>query len=80
MCRTADYKYVYRLHEEDELYDLISDPLEETNLIADPAYGDVLIGLKERMLRWYMETCDVVRARQTLADGTEVEQFNSGDT
>lgn len=60
MCRTKTHKYVQRLYEQDELYDLVSDPLEETNLIADPAYEDVLAGLKERMLRWYMETCDVV--------------------
>jgi hypothetical protein len=41
MCRTKTHKYVQRLYEQDELYDLVSDPLEETTLIADPAYGDV---------------------------------------
>jgi starch synthase len=25
-----------------------------------PAYADVLAALKERLLTWYMETCDVV--------------------
>lgn len=64
MCRTKTHKYVQRLYEQDELYDLGSDPLEERNVENDPAYRDVLSGLKERMLRWYMETCDVV-PRQT---------------
>lgn len=60
MCRTKTHKYVRRLYEQDELYDLVRDPLEETNRIDDPAYRDVLTQLKERLLRWYMETCDVV--------------------
>ena len=60
MCRTKTHKYVRRLYEQDELYDLVQDPLEERNVIAEPAYKDVLSALKERMLRWYMETCDVV--------------------
>jgi arylsulfatase A-like enzyme len=60
MCRTSTHKYVMRLYEQDELYDLVADPLEETNIVNDPAARDVLIELKERLLRWYMETCDVV--------------------
>lgn len=60
MCRTKTHKYVRRLYEKDELYDLTADPREENNVIDDPAYYDVLLDLKERMLRWYMETCDVV--------------------
>lgn len=64
MCRTKTHKYVRRLYEQDELYDLVKDPAEEHNVIDDPAYRDVLLALKERMLKWYMETCDVV-PRQT---------------
>jgi arylsulfatase A-like enzyme len=60
MCRTHDYKYTMRFYEYDELYDLRNDPGEEHNLIDDPAYRGVLTQLKERLLRWYMETCDVV--------------------
>jgi arylsulfatase A-like enzyme len=60
MCRTQTHKYVRRLYEQDELYDLVRDPLEEHNVVEDPAYRDVLITLRERMLLWYMETCDVV--------------------
>lgn len=60
MCRTAEFKYVRRHYEGDELYDLRADPLEEHNLAEDEEYAAVLAGLKERMLAWYMETCDVV--------------------
>ena len=41
MCRTRDYKYVRRLYETDELYDLKNDPGELNNRIDDPAYGDM---------------------------------------
>ena len=60
MCRTKDLKYVRRLYEKDELYDLNKDPGEVSNVIDDPKYKDVLFNLKERMLTWYVETCDVV--------------------
>ena len=60
MCRTQDFKYVRRLYELDELYDLRADPGELHNLIADPAYAGVLADLRERMLTWYQSTCDVV--------------------
>ena len=60
MCRTRDFKYVRRLYESDELYDLKQDPGELHNRIDDPAYADVLAELRERLLTWYQETCDVV--------------------
>jgi len=60
MCRTKNFKYVRRLYEKDELYDLNSDQEEINNLIDDSKYNDILIRLKERMLTWYVETCDVV--------------------
>ena len=60
MCRTRDLKYVRRHYEMDELYDLKADPHEMRNVIDDPAYAAPLQRLKERMLTWYMETCDVV--------------------
>ncbi|MCF7838885.1 MAG: sulfatase-like hydrolase/transferase [Candidatus Marinimicrobia bacterium] len=64
MCRTQTHKYVKRLAEPDELYDLVKDPEERTNRIDDPAARAVLTALRERLLHWYMETCDVV-PRQT---------------
>ena len=60
MCRTNEFKYVRRLYESDELYDLRADPGEVHNRIDDPALADVLAGLKERLLTHYLETCDVV--------------------
>ena len=60
MCRTKDFKYVRRLYESDELYDLRSDPSELQNRIDDPSLAEVLAQLKERMLTFYQETCDVV--------------------
>lgn len=59
MCRTRNYKYVKRLYEPDELYDLAKDPDEVNNEIDHPAYREILIELKERLLHWYQETCDV---------------------
>ncbi|WP_308633891.1 sulfatase-like hydrolase/transferase [Paenibacillus silvisoli] len=60
MCRTMNYKYVRRLYEQDELYDLVEDPSETTNLIHDPRLASVLAEMKERLLTFYQETCDVV--------------------
>ncbi len=60
MCRTKDYKYVKRLYESDELYDLKKDPGECLNVINDPAYAEIKVQMIERLLRWYQETCDVV--------------------
>lgn len=60
MIRTRRHKYVRRLYEQDELYDLEVDPGEQHNLIATPEMAGVLSELKERMLRWYQETADVV--------------------
>jgi len=39
---------------------LVNDPLEEHNVVDNPAYADVLTALRDRLLHWYMETCDVV--------------------
>ncbi len=60
MCRTERYKYVRRLYESDELYDLQQDPGELTNRINDPALADVLAAMKSRTLTFFMETGDVV--------------------
>lgn len=60
MCRTKDFKYVRRLYETDELYDLRTDPMELNNRINDPSLAKELASLKERLLTFYLETCDVV--------------------
>jgi arylsulfatase A-like enzyme len=60
MVRTSEYKYVRRLYESDELYDLCADPMELTNRINDPALAGVLLDFKERLLTFYLETTDAV--------------------
>jgi len=60
MCRTARYKYVKRLRESDQFYDLAIDPDETHNRIHDETYRHTIMELRMRLLDWYMETGDVV--------------------
>ena len=60
MCRTATHKYVRRLEESDELYDLVADPDERCNVIDEPAYAEVRSELRDRLLTFMIETADVV--------------------
>ncbi len=60
MCRTKEYKYVKRLYEADELYDLTLDPLELVNRIDDENYSRIREELSSRLVRFYLETSDVV--------------------
>ncbi len=56
MIRTDRYKYVYRIEGDCELYDLHKDPDEFRNLAADPQYKDLIAELKDRMLRFTVES------------------------
>ena len=60
MLRTDRYKYVRRLYEPDEFYDLKEDPGELHNVIDDPRYGQIIGRLQMQLLDWYQETTDVV--------------------
>lgn len=60
MLRTHRFKYVNRLYEEDELYDLEKDPDETKNIIDDNRYEQIVTNLRKNMLDWYQGTCDVV--------------------
>lgn len=60
MIRTRTHKYVMRLYEQDELYDLHSDPQELRNRIDDPSLAPHLADLKERLLRFFFETGDIL--------------------
>ena len=60
MCRTTEYKYIHRLRENDELYDLVNDPGESRNVIADPNYAEIRTRLERRLMRWYLETNDTL--------------------
>ncbi|MCH8114774.1 MAG: sulfatase-like hydrolase/transferase [Chloroflexi bacterium] len=41
-----------------ELYDLNSDPFEQTNLYDDPVYSDRVVELARKIRRWQIETGD----------------------
>jgi len=56
MCRTRHYKYVRRLYEPDEFYDLRADPGETQSRLDHPE----LAWHKERLLTFFLETGDVV--------------------
>lgn len=60
MIRTEQYKYVRRLYEKDELYDLKTDLKELNNVIDEPGMQQVLNELKDRLLTFHLETGDVV--------------------
>lgn len=66
MFRSKDYKYVRRLYEMDEFYDLKKDPDETQNRIHDPEYQEILAQFKEKALNFYMKTGDVVKLKPDL--------------
>jgi len=60
MIRTMEGKYIRRLYEEDEFYDLKKDSIEVKNEIDNPEYKELIMEMKERLLTHYQDTCDVV--------------------
>jgi arylsulfatase A-like enzyme len=60
MCRTENLKYVRRVYEKDELYDLRSDPGETRNLIDDPAMRNSASRMRDRLLTFFLQTGDAV--------------------
>lgn len=58
MIRTKEWKYILRSSGEDELYDLINDPDETKNLINDTNYTKEKNDMKEKLLKWYLDTSD----------------------
>lgn len=60
MCRTREFKLISRLYEEDEFYDLRTDPGDQQNRINDPACQHIVSQLRTRTLQWLMETSDTV--------------------
>lgn len=53
-----NWKYVFNTFDEDELYDLATDPHELHNLAADPGQRAVLEAMARRLWRWVAETGD----------------------
>lgn len=64
MIRVKNLKYTMREYERDELYDLLTDPDEQVNLIDNPAYAEQIKVLRNRMLEWYQATVDYVPNRK----------------
>ncbi|SKC83047.1 sulfatase-like hydrolase/transferase [Maledivibacter halophilus] len=60
MIRNHKYKYVYRLEENDEFYNLEKDPHEKENLIQNRKYENEIQILKDRLFKFMIETSDVV--------------------
>lgn len=60
MLRTQRYKYVSRLYEQDELYDLLEDPNEQVNRIDAPALAPVRTAMQYDLMKWYQRTADVL--------------------
>ena len=71
MLRTHDWKYVRRLYDTDELYDLKEDPDELKNLVNDPAHADVVREMRDRMLTWFLDTGDAVPFKWDKRSPTE---------
>ena len=66
MCRMDKWKYVYRLYENDELYDLENDPQELNNLIMHSEYQEIIKNMKLKILDWMVETGDIVPDRKDI--------------
>lgn len=60
MVRTDRCKYVYCPDDRDELYDLEADPQEIRNVVDSPGYAHVRDEMRERLLRWMLDTGDVL--------------------
>ena len=60
MVRTKKWKYVYSPYDRDELFEVGTDPREIVNLADEPQYADVVAQLRERLLRWMLDTSDVL--------------------
>jgi len=64
MMRNEDYKFVYRLYEDHEFYDLRQDPQERNNEIHNPAYASKIREMESDLFRFYIETSDIVPHRR----------------
>lgn len=56
MIRTTAWKYVYSPAGAEELYDRTTDPDEVVNLAANPEHAAVRADLRERILKWLLDT------------------------
>ena len=52
------YKYVFSLHDMNELYDLQEDPFEANNLVHSPEYADLIGDLRQRLIRHFQQSTE----------------------
>lgn len=60
MIRTKCWKYVARINEKDEFYDLVNDPEEQVNQVDNPEIQQEREQLRYQLMLWLMRTSDVV--------------------
>ena len=70
MIRTAQWKYFFYTGGEEFLYDLSTDPLEEKNLIKDPALRKTADDLKQRASVGWVQGKRTIRDIVGAGDGT----------
>lgn len=61
--RTADHRYIFRWRDEDELYDLATDPGENRNARADPGAATIIAALRRDLATSLGDTYPAVRER-----------------
>ena len=66
MVKNKLWKKDMDLNQKDELYNLKDDPMEINNLIDNPEYKETVLNMKERLLKFYMETSDFVPNKRDL--------------
>ncbi len=64
MIRTQRYQYTYCSNDVDELFDLRSDPDAVHNVAKHPDCVGVRIELRERLLKWMLDTSDTLPLEQ----------------
>ncbi len=59
MVRTKEWKYVHDpMGDLDELYDLVNDPWEQSNVAEDPGNAEVVGDMRRRLAGWMIRTED----------------------
>jgi choline-sulfatase len=62
MVRTREWKYVHRYPDgPHELFNLVADPGERTNLIVDPLFATTIAGLQKRLEVWFQTYVNPLR-------------------
>ena len=53
MMRSSQYKYIHNDGSIDELYDLVNEPEENVNRVADPGMADLCRDLRAQLFDWF---------------------------